>query len=349
MPSLELVREAKLDRLFHTSDKYEASDVTLLRDKLYLVCDSTTPTTDRRIPTTKPSLHARAPCLRCERPSRKRSTRTMPSLSCTMRPRCNASSPFPPSWSFKVCEALVRSLTTLIRLTSFCLVDTSKGLEGATSIRGSDGTLYLLGLCECNHCRKSDDKGNGRLVVMKRGKHRWETVKKLHIPETAFFCDYSAVDVDDEGHVLVVSQEESRLWMGQLLGRLANGTWDVEQLALDASVSRVWEFPRSEACEVVYCNVEGVHWMGPRMIVAVSDRSKKKQPERCRTKDQSIHVFQVPCSDSGLGNGTTLATSSELTLSTSLLFTTRPNHGGNQKRRGRRFRWGRGCGDRSRR
>ena len=40
MPSLELVRETKLDRLFHTSDKYEASDVTLFRDKLYVVCDS---------------------------------------------------------------------------------------------------------------------------------------------------------------------------------------------------------------------------------------------------------------------------------------------------------------------
>ena len=46
----------------------------------------------------------------------------------------------------------------------------SKGFEGGTSVRGADGVLYLLGLCEGNFCSESRGKevGNGRVVVMAR-------------------------------------------------------------------------------------------------------------------------------------------------------------------------------------
>jgi hypothetical protein len=45
----------------------------------------------------------------------------------------------------------------------------------------------------------------------------------------------------------------------------------------------------------VYCNVEGVSWLSADTVVVVSDRAKRNgQDERCRAKDQSIHVFTIP-------------------------------------------------------
>ncbi|CAM9861656.1 unnamed protein product [Heterosigma akashiwo] len=46
----------------------------------------------------------------------------------------------------------------------------SKGLEGATMVRGVDGAEYILGLCEGNYCAEGDkgkDRGNGRVIVLK--------------------------------------------------------------------------------------------------------------------------------------------------------------------------------------
>jgi hypothetical protein len=43
--------------------------------------------------------------------------------------------------------------------------------------------------------------------------------------------------------------------------------------------------------------VEGVSWVSAdRVVVVVSDRAKPdgRQDERCRAKDQSIHVFAIP-------------------------------------------------------
>ena len=67
----------------------------------------------------------------------------------------------------------------------------SKGFEGAVSLRGKDGVLYILGLCEGNHCSETHGKevGNGRVVVMARedkpdapGGCQWKTVRLTLTP-----------------------------------------------------------------------------------------------------------------------------------------------------------------------
>ena len=67
----------------------------------------------------------------------------------------------------------------------------SKGFEGAVSLRGKDGVLYILGLCEGNYCSETHGKevGNGRVVVMARedkpdapGGCQWKTVRLTLTP-----------------------------------------------------------------------------------------------------------------------------------------------------------------------
>ena len=72
------------------------------------------------------------------------------------------------------------------------LTVTAKGFEGAVSLRGKDGVLYILGLCEGNFCSEERGKevGNGRVVVMARedkadapGGCEWKTARLTLTPE----------------------------------------------------------------------------------------------------------------------------------------------------------------------
>ena len=108
----------------------------------------------------------------------------------------------------------------------------SKGFEGAVGFPDASGELYILGLCEGNHCseKRKADAGNGKLVLMKKkvgddGSCVWETLRKIFIPKSAFFIDYSAIDIADDGRVVITSQENSELWLGQVTG-IANGIID---------------------------------------------------------------------------------------------------------------------------
>ena len=108
----------------------------------------------------------------------------------------------------------------------------SKGFEGAVGFPDASGELYILGLCEGNHCseKRKADAGNGKLVIMKKkvgedGSCVWETLRKIPIPKPAFFIDYSAIDIADDGRVVISSQENSELWLGQVTG-IANGIID---------------------------------------------------------------------------------------------------------------------------
>jgi len=197
----------------------------------------------------------------------------------------------------------------------------SKGFEGALSIRGADGVLYVLGLCEGNHCKEGDegkDKGNGRVVVMARAEVAgddgvpgfdcyWKTVTTLHIPKEADFQDYSAISLHRKtGKVVISSQENSQVWLGTLEGG-NDGDFD-PATAYFKEGGRILDFPRNENCEVQYCNVEGVYWVeggsagatddsdSPQVLVAVSDKMKGhgKQAYTCLDKDQSFHLFAIP-------------------------------------------------------
>ena len=191
----------------------------------------------------------------------------------------------------------------------------SKGFEGAVSLRGADGVLYILGLCEGNFCSEARGKevGNGRVVVMKRADDEsapggcvWKTVTTLELPKSVQFVDYSAIAVHHStSAVAVTSQENSQLWVGELSGGY-DGAFDPASAAF--SEGTIYDFPRSSVgCEVQYCNIEGVHWVSggkvddgstgaPQTLVAVSDKMKSKgrQPATCQEKDQSVHLFQLP-------------------------------------------------------
>jgi hypothetical protein len=164
----------------------------------------------------------------------------------------------------------------------------------------------VLGLCEGNHCSESKklqrDKGNGRLVAMKQvkspddGTCKWMTIRVINIPSSAYFGDFSSIDMDSSGRVIIASQEESQVWVGYLDGMQPNGLWDVEGMEFREDEYNLYNFPKNENCETQYCNIEGVHWLDDYTILAVSDKMKGKgrQSYACFQKDQSAHVFVLP-------------------------------------------------------
>lgn len=187
--------------------------------------------------------------------------------------------------------------------TQFEFEGDSKGFEGAIAIHDSNDELVVLGLCEGNYCSESrkHEVGHGRLIAMKKkvesdGSCTWATIGTVKIPKTAQFRDYSAITMNDKGMVAISSQEESQIWMGQMLGLNDDGKYDMGAIEFDRDVGSIYSFPKSTGCHTIYCNVEGIHFMNDEMLMGVSDRMKKggKQDYRCFNKDQSIHAFVLP-------------------------------------------------------
>lgn len=164
----------------------------------------------------------------------------------------------------------------------------SKGFEGAVAIRDLKNELVVLGLCEGNYCseERARDAGNGRVIVMKKvvrdGSCTWTTVRELNLPPSADFHDYSDISLDEHGRVAVTSQEDSQVWIGQLTGRKDDGLWDVDALEFADEDARVFDFPRDNKCKTVYCNIEGIQFIGEHMLLAVSDRMKSKGRQHFR-------------------------------------------------------------------
>ena len=167
----------------------------------------------------------------------------------------------------------------------FPLKGPNKGLEGLTCIHRA-GQTYLLGLCEGNRCKEGAAgrrPGGGRIQVFARAAQGWDHVDTIRLPTSLPFKDYSSMAFAGD-RLCVVSQESSALWVG----RLASSEWRVDD---DVAV---YQFPRDENGKTVYCNVEGVAWLSDTHVVVVSDKAKPDQKARCRSKDQSIHVFAIP-------------------------------------------------------
>lgn len=181
------------------------------------------------------------------------------------------------------------------------------GFEGAVGFPDANGVMYVLGLCEGNHCRdkhkKSKDVGNGRVVMMKKRDDAdddatgclWETVRVVHIPKSAAFLDYSAIDITSSGKVIITSQESSSVWLSYVSG-VTDGVIDPSSFEFIDDDSSVLRFPRNGGCDTVYCNVEGIHFINDDLLLAVSDRMKDegRQNFRCQEKSQSIHGFVIP-------------------------------------------------------
>jgi len=163
----------------------------------------------------------------------------------------------------------------------------NKGLEGLTCVHRR-GRTYLLGLCEGNRCQGGEEgrvPGGGRIHVFQRGRHHWDRVAKIRLPETVLFVDYSGIAVDGD-RIAVVSQVSSALWVGNL----ASSGWQV------TGAGTSYALPRHAGGGILYGTAEGVSWIAPDQVVMVSDKAKPGQDHRCRAKDQSIHIFRIPAS-----------------------------------------------------
>jgi len=154
----------------------------------------------------------------------------------------------------------------------------NKGFEGLAFLRrGGEQLLYAM--CEGNLCTDAKS-GGGRIQAFTRTREgAWEWSHGVMLPESVDFEDYAGMSYRN-GRLAVVSQASSRLWIGGV---------DEDARKIVKGSGNVYRFPAKG-----YCNVEGVAWLSDDMIVAVSDQKKKRQPDVCAKKDQSIHIFRIP-------------------------------------------------------
>lgn len=171
-------------------------------------------------------------------------------------------------------------------LTDSTFKHANNGFEGVAWLRVS-GKDYLLALCENNDCKDDDSPpGEGRIRLLSSVDGVWTSQKTLKLPEAAGFLNYSDIALQSLGNgkyeALVVSRKSSMLW----LGTLSTSDW------VFVGPSTFYTFPRDADGRVQYCSVEGVTFLGPRIIGAVSDKSDGGKP--CTDEEESIHIFQMP-------------------------------------------------------
>jgi hypothetical protein len=78
------------------------------------------------------------------------------------------------------------------------------------------------------------------------------------------------------------------MWVGRIRAQPAG----LEDLFEDDG--QLFLFPRDDKGRIIYCNLEGVTWLGNDRLVVVSDKGKADQSKRCASTDQSIHIFKLP-------------------------------------------------------
>ncbi len=156
--------------------------------------------------------------------------------------------------------------------------EANKGFEGlAHAWRGGREYLYALGE---DNLGTATTRGGGRVDVFIRARDGgWKASHRIRLPKRAAFEDYAALAYRD-GQLAVVSQASARLWVARI---------DVKARAVVPGSDTIYRFPSKS-----YGNVEGIAWLSQDTLVAVSDRKKKRQPDRCAEKDQSIHLFRIP-------------------------------------------------------
>ncbi|HQN89880.1 MAG TPA: hypothetical protein PLK36_07380 [Methanoregulaceae archaeon] len=171
----------------------------------------------------------------------------------------------------------------------FPLKGGNKGFEGL-SIMHHAKNEYLLCICEGNDCKsgaKGAKPGKGRIQVFQQVAEQWEHGGTIKLPKAVRYRDYVSLALHN-GSLTVLSQASSALWTGHI--RTEGGEWD----DLFEDDGRTYLFPRDEKGRSIYCNLEGVAWLGNGRLVVVSDKAKHEQPGRCTRKDQSIHIFTLP-------------------------------------------------------
>ena len=172
---------------------------------------------------------------------------------------------------------------------NFPLKSGNKGFEGLSCLR-YQGEDYMLCLCEGNDCKggkAGQQPGKGRIQVFRWQTHEWKHSGTIRLPEAASFKDYASLDLRADC-VTVISQTSSALWIGQARPHADS----LENLF--AGDGQTYLFPRDDFNRILYCNLEGVTWLGADRLAVVSDKGKPDQPGRCARKEQSIHICKLP-------------------------------------------------------
>ena len=154
----------------------------------------------------------------------------------------------------------------------------NKGFEGLAHVRRRRRE-HLYALFEGNLGKRAKRRG-GRIDVFERTSDgSWKPFRQIYLPKQAEFEDYAALAYR-AGKIAVVSQASARLWVAEI---------DEKERKVVRRSGAIYRFPNKS-----YGNVEGVAWLTPHTLIAVSDRKKAQQPSRCEKKDQSIHIFRIP-------------------------------------------------------
>lgn len=175
----------------------------------------------------------------------------------------------------------------------FVLEYENKGFESIMYIDTLDGQAFLLGLCEGNYClggARGEEAGNGRIVVSQleflADGCVWKPQKTINIPESAAFMDYSGMAFNHATKKFaVLSQENAAVWIGD---------FDLERVDFTSESGVIYHFPRSDTCQTVFCNAEGIQWLDNYRLLISSDKSKSNQPYYCGPHDQSIAIMAMP-------------------------------------------------------
>jgi hypothetical protein len=186
----------------------------------------------------------------------------------------------------------------------FAFSSENKGVEGAAVLAARDGRSFLLALCEGNSCAggaEGRSVGHGTILVLERqlslaGDCSYVLRQRLALPPAANFRDYSSVSILGN-RIAVASQENSAVWIGTI-----EPETDPRSAALfvlgggKAGNGKIYDFPRNDACQIKYCNIEGIFFESPSVLITVSDAMKKggDQSFRCHDKGQTVAVFQIP-------------------------------------------------------
>ncbi|MEZ6187409.1 MAG: hypothetical protein R3F62_20655 [Planctomycetota bacterium] len=162
----------------------------------------------------------------------------------------------------------------------------TKGAEGLAHVH-RDGEDYLFALMEGNDGRDKKagrERGKGRIEIFRRHKGKFKAMGRIDLPERAFFADYAGIDVRDD-RVVVVSQASAQLWVGTLRPDVFEFT----------DAGRAYRFPE-DGSETRYPVMEGVAWLDAQRVVVVSDRPTPPF-EAAKHAQESIHVFRLPADE----------------------------------------------------
>ena len=169
-------------------------------------------------------------------------------------------------------------------------------------VHDSQGNLVIVGLCRWSGCskkRKNEKGHHGKLLIFskkiaKNGHCQWKVIKGVDIPESANFREFTSISMDIQGHVVISSQKESMVWVGQLLGRTSSDLWDLGRMKFNERKGNLFYFPKNDDCRTIFCNIRGVQWLNSEMLITVSSRMKRNQHFECFQTSEHVHVFVLP-------------------------------------------------------